>query len=75
MKDKTVTIFEQIFRMLNEAQVAYLVVGGVAVNLHVMKDIDIPVVSIQDLIAMKKRAARPQDMTDVAALEELKKYE
>jgi hypothetical protein len=31
----------------------------------------LPVVSVADLIAMKKASARPQDLEDVRALEEL----
>jgi hypothetical protein len=36
-----------------------------------MKDIDIPVVSIQDLIRMKEKTGRLQDATDIDALKKI----
>jgi hypothetical protein len=45
--------------------------GGMKIErIKVGKDA-IPVVSRRDLIAMKKKSGRPQDLADVAALEEL----
>ena len=37
--------------------------------------INIPIVSINNLIELKKISGRPQDFADIAALEEVKKHE
>ena len=36
-------------------------------------DVKIPVASIEDMILMKEKAARPRDMIDIAALKQLQK--
>lgn len=41
----------------------------------IVKNSDIPIISINDLINMKKTVARPQDLIDVDNLEEIKKHE
>jgi hypothetical protein len=38
-----------------------------------IEDVSIPVVSIEDLIKMKKKSDRPQDLIDIKALNNLKK--
>ena len=40
-----------------------------------VKNSDIPIISIDDLIKMKKDAARPQDLIDVENLEDIKRHE
>ncbi len=42
------------------------------VNLIVLKDVTIPIVSIDDLIEMKSNTGRRQDMADIRYLKELK---
>jgi hypothetical protein len=42
------------------------------VFLNIDDDINVPVISVSDLIAMKKNANRQKDVDDVAALLELK---
>jgi len=38
-----------------------------------LEDLDVPVASIQDLIAMKTLAGRPKDFEDIAALQAIEK--
>ncbi|MDP3726897.1 MAG: hypothetical protein Q8Q96_01110 [bacterium] len=40
-----------------------------------VKNSDIPIISMDDLIKMKKAVARPKDLIDVENLEKIKKYE
>ncbi len=53
---------EQVLAALEAERVRYLVVGGVAVVLHV---------SVADLIALKQASGRPIDLADVDALRAL----
>jgi hypothetical protein len=57
-----------LFRTLNERNVRYLVVGGLAVNLYgvprVTQDVD-------DLITMKRASGRKQDLCDIELLERI----
>lgn len=70
---------ECILRLLNEAGVAYLVIGGLASNLHgydrATGEIEpgfIPVVGIDDLVRMKRVASRQKDLADLPDFEKLR---
>ena len=76
--------YQTIFRVLNKQKIDYLVVGGLAVNFHgvprMTYDIDlmislddenIRIISIQDLIELKRRAGRKQDLSDVEHLKSI----
>jgi predicted nucleotidyltransferase len=75
--------FETIFEALNRAGVRYLVVGGVVAEPFdfaraeagaLRADLGglvVPVAALDDLLAMKRSAARPKDLEDVRALEAL----
>ena len=55
-------------RALADADVDYAVVGGHAVALHGVVRGTIDVLALGDLIDMKRRSGRAQDMADVEAL-------
>lgn len=67
-----VALFEPLFDALNRDGIRYVVAGGVAVVLRVGPTA-VRVASIGDLIALKRLANRPQDLQDIAELEEIQK--
>ena len=72
-----------LFRALQEQKVRYLVVGGVAVNLHgaermtmdvdlmIAQDVEISLAAVEDLVALKKGTGRAIDLSDINALHRL----
>lgn len=58
---------EAVFGALNQAGVRYLVAGGLAVG------VPLTFVGLDDLLAMKRSAGRPQDLVDVERLEVLRR--
>ena len=66
--------FELVFAALERAGVRYLVVGGegwARATVADLGDLHVPLASRADLIAMKRRAGRIQDLEDVRVLEAL----
>ncbi len=59
--------FQEVIRALNEAKVAYILVGGLAIA----EGIEAPVVTLGALLRMKQAAGRPQDLEDIRALTDL----
>jgi hypothetical protein len=59
--------FKQAIAALSESGARYCVVGGLAV----VGNLTVPLISIPDLIQMKRRSDRAQDLADVAHLEQL----
>ncbi len=43
-----------------------------APHVHLAGELDVPVVTLETLIAMKREAGRPQDLADIAALESMR---
>lgn len=67
--DYTASMFiKTVSQTLQNHGVAFAVVGGYAVALH---GAQIPLLEKQDLICMKARSARPQDLADIEALRKL----
>jgi len=64
-----VTQFDTIFAALQTTGVRYVVVGGVAVNLHGYQRF-----TKDHLISMKRNANRPQDLLDIEQLEKIKQF-
>ncbi|MCG3206027.1 MAG: hypothetical protein KCHDKBKB_02753 [Elusimicrobia bacterium] len=66
------TFYEDLFKDFAKAGIQYLIVGGVAVVLHgfvrATADLDL-MVALDDLITLKKKSGRPQDIQDIAGLE------
>jgi len=77
--------YYEIFKRFNELKIDYLIVGGLAVNLHgvprMTYDIDaiyvkiseekLPVINIHDLILIKLETGRKQDLADVESLKKI----
>lgn len=68
----------KLFRALSRQKVRYLLVGGVAVNLHgaermKVEDVSISVAAAEDLIALKSGTGRKIDESDILALRRLKR--
>jgi predicted nucleotidyltransferase len=61
-----------LFRALQEAEVRYLLVGGVAVNLH---GIELPIAPVEDIIRLKTGTGRQKDEADIKALRQLLRME
>lgn len=59
---------EQLFGALERHRARYLVAGGLAVLAHGFVR-----VTLDDLLAMKRAAGRPQDLTDIDRLERLRR--
>lgn len=70
--------FGPIFRALNEAEVRYVIVGGLATVLHghtrLTLDIDL-VVDLEPSEAKKAIQARPKDLEDIRRLEQIRDRE
>lgn len=69
-------VFEKVFRELNKAKVtdhSFVTVDILTKKKIILKlgQMDLPVVSIRDLIKMKKEAGRDQDLIDLKYLEQL----
>jgi len=77
----------ELFRALGRREVAYVTVGGVAIQAYgsqrMTQDLDVAIANVQlgdlsipiahrdDLLTMKRAAGRPQDLADVRLLESL----
>lgn len=59
--------FEYLFSALNKARVRYLVVGGIAVNIYGIERATADI----DLVEMKEKTGRPQDIADVFYLRKI----
>lgn len=68
--------FLEILNALHDHRVEFVIVGGVAAVLHGGSEVTVDrrtffVASIDDLICMKQRAGRPQDLLDIAELRKI----
>jgi hypothetical protein len=67
--------FAELLAALNDAELPYVVVGGVAVNLlgyrRATRDVDVlvPCASLATMVVLKRLANRPRDREDLEALE------
>jgi hypothetical protein len=67
--------FKDLLVEFDRFGVKYALLGGYAVGYHsepratMLGDLTVPVLTIDDLIANKRAAKRPQDLADVAVLE------
>jgi predicted nucleotidyltransferase len=67
----------ELFKALQDDGVRYVVIGGLAVNLHarrVEKDLGrvrVPIACVDDLIALKTGTGRVKDESDISALRAL----
>jgi predicted nucleotidyltransferase len=64
---------EQVVKALNEAQVPFLLVRGLAVIAvsEVAPGVPVRVVRLQTLIDLKRAAGRPRDLADIHELQQL----
>lgn len=58
----------ELFRVLNEHEVDYVTIGGIAVQAHGGQRVT---PSRDDLLVLKRAAGRPQDLADIRLLESL----